>query len=109
NLSDWRIGGPRLNLPKLRQIGFSANRRLLEVERLSHDCLLAEDTFQKINGPVTVHGQRAAGLRFADPRTHALWHALILFRLLANGFRSADLRNHLAALSGRNPDTIGRG
>ena len=27
-------------------------------------------------------------------------HALVLFRLLANGFRCADLRNHLAALVG---------
>jgi hypothetical protein len=36
----------------LRQIGFRANRRLPQVERLSHDCILGEDTFQKINGPV---------------------------------------------------------
>jgi hypothetical protein len=109
NTYDFRIGKRLGNLPKLRDIGFAANRRLLEVERLSHDCILAEDTFQKINSPTARNGQRASGLRFADPRVHPLWHALILFRLLANGFRSADLRNHLAALSGRTPDTIRRG
>ncbi len=109
NTYDFAIGKRLGNLPKLREIGFAANRRLLEVERLSHDCILAEDTFQKINSPVEAAGQRASGLRFADPRVHALWHALILFRLLANGFRSAQLRDHLAALSGRAPDTIGRG
>ena len=33
----------------LRAIGFAANRKLLEVERLSHDCILSEDTFQAVN------------------------------------------------------------
>jgi hypothetical protein len=96
-------------LPKLVEIGFRANRRLLEVERLSFDCILAEETFQRINGPVERAGQRASGLRFADPPIHALWHALILFRLLPKGFRRADLRNHLADLSGRHPETLGPG
>jgi DNA-binding HxlR family transcriptional regulator len=90
----------------LREVGFQANRRLLEVERVSHDCILTEDTFQAINSPVTAGSQRASGLRFADPRVHALWHAIIVFRLLANGFRSTDLRHHLAALSGQNPEAI---
>ena len=47
--------------------------------------------------------QRASALRFADPRIHALWHAIIMFRQLAEGFRSADLRRHLAVLTGRDP------
>ena len=97
------------NLPKLREIGFAANRRLLEAERLSHDCILAEDSFRKINAPVEQNGQRASGLRFADPRIQFLWQAVILFRLQANGFRAADLRQHLAALSGRNPSDISQG
>ena len=109
NSYDFGIGKRLHNLPKLRQIGFAANRRLLEVERLSHDCILAEDTFQAINSPVAAGRQRASGLRFADPRVHALWHAIILFRQLAEGFRAADLRHHLAALSGRDPDAISQG
>ena len=80
NTYDFGIGKRLHNLPKLREIGFAANRRLLEVERLSHDCMLAEDTFQAINSPVTAGRQRASGLRFADPRVHSLLHALILFR-----------------------------
>ena len=109
NSYDFGIGKRLHNLPKLREIGFRANRRLLEVERLSYDCILAEETFQQINGPVERAGQRASGLRFADPRIHALWHALILFRLLPKGFRRADLRHHLADLSGRHPETLGQG
>ncbi len=109
NTYDFSIGKRLHNLPKLREIGFAANRRLLEVERLSHDCMLAEDAFQTINGPVGVGRQRASGLRFADPRVHSLWQAIILFRQLAEGFRSADLRHHLAALSGRDPASISQG
>src|SRR5258707_567598 len=109
NSYDFGIGKRLHNLPKLREIGFAANRRLLEVERLSHDCMLAEDTLQAIDSPVTAGRQRASGLRFADARVHALWHAIILFRQLAEGFRAADLRHHLAALSGRDPDAISQG
>jgi hypothetical protein len=109
NSYDFGVGKRLHNLPKLREIGFAANRRLLEVERLSHDCMLAEDTFRTINGPVAANRQRASGLRFADPRAHALLQALILFRQIAGGFRSADLRHHLAALSGRDPESLSQG
>src|SRR6266705_3566958 len=108
NTCDFGVGKRLANLPRLREIGFAANRRLLEIERISHDCMLAEDTVQTINSPVTAGRQRASGLRFAYPRVHSLWHALILFRLLQDGFRSADLRKHLAGLSGRLPEAIGQ-
>jgi hypothetical protein len=109
NTYDFGIGRRLHNLPKLREVGFAANRRLLKIEQLSHDCMLAEDTFQAINRPVEVGRQRASGLRFADVRVHALWRAIILFRQLAEGFRAADLRRHLAALSGRDPEAISQG
>lgn len=109
NTYDFRIGRRLHNLPRLRQIGFAANRRLIEVERLSHDCILSEDTFRAVDGPVAAGRQRASGLRFADPRAHALLHALTLFRQLAQGFRAADLRQHLAALSGNDSGSISPG
>jgi predicted MarR family transcription regulator len=34
---------------------------------------------------------------------------MILFRLQPDGFRAADLRQHLAALSGKNPGDISQG
>jgi hypothetical protein len=71
--------------------------------------MLAETTFQAIERPVNRDGQRISGLRFADPTVHNLWHALLLFRLLANGFRSADLRQNLADLQGRPALSFGRG
>jgi len=68
--------GPK-DLPELRQIDFANNRRLLEPERTSHDCIPAADTVLAINSPVIDGRQRALGLQFADPRTQPLWHALI--------------------------------
>jgi hypothetical protein len=109
NSYDFGVGKRLHNLAKLREIGFAANRRLIEVERLSHDCMLTDDTFRTINGPVAAGRQRASGLRFADPRAHALLQALILFRQIAQGFRSSDLRHHLAALSGRDPESLSQG
>ena len=109
NTYDFGVGKRLHNLPRLREIGFAANRRLIEVERMSHDCILGEDTFQAIHRPVAAGRQRASGLRFADQRVHALLHALILFRQLAQGFRAADLRRHLAALSGSDPASISQG
>jgi hypothetical protein len=109
NTYDFGIGKRLRNLPELRAIGFAANRRLIEVERLSHDCVLAEHTFQAITNPVAAGRQRASGLRFADARTRPLLETLILFRQLPDGFRSADLRHNLAALSARHPEAITQG
>jgi DNA-binding transcriptional ArsR family regulator len=109
NTYDFDIGKRLHNLPKLRPIGFAANRRVVELERLSHDCILSEDTLRAIDRPVTVGSQRASGLRFADPRVQSLLHALILFRQLPQGFRAGDLRQRLAALSGCDPTSISQG
>ena len=75
---DFAIGRALRNLPALREIGFAANRRLLHVESLSHDCLIGEDRLHAVTSPVRVDDQRAAGLRFGDRRVHALMHALCL-------------------------------
>ena len=43
------------------------------------------------------------------PASARCWQALILFRQLPDGFRSADLRHNLAALSARSPQAISHG
>jgi hypothetical protein len=100
---DFGIGKRLSNLPALRQIGFQANRRLLDVQRISQDCAVGEDAFHQINDPVEVEGQRASGLRFADVGVQALLSALLVFRLLPRGFSNRDLRNHWAPLLGKAP------
>jgi hypothetical protein len=100
---DFGIGKRLRNLPALRQVGFQANRRLLEIQRISQDCAVGEDAFRRINDPVDVEGQRASGLRFADAAVQALLSALVVFRLLPRGFSSSDLRDHWAPLLGKAP------
>src|SRR6266849_6229074 len=106
---DFAIGRALHNLPALREIGFAANRRLLRVESLSHDCLIGEDHIDAVTQPIVVNDQRAAGLRFGAPRVHALMHALCLFALAPTGFRHRELRDHIAQLQGRDPDTYSAG
>jgi hypothetical protein len=109
NTYDFYIGKNLRNLPALRRIGFQANRRLLQVQRISHHCILAEEAFQKINRPLQVASQRVSALRFADPQVQALWRALLLFQLLPTGFSNRHLRQHFASLLGQNPDTFSPG
>ena len=73
---NFGIGKRLSNLPALRRIGFDANRRLLDVQRISQDCALGEDAFRGVNEPVEVDGQRASALRFADVSVPALFSAL---------------------------------
>jgi hypothetical protein len=106
---DFDIGKRLSNLPALRRIGFQANRRLLDVQRISQDCALGEDAFHGVNDPIEVDGQRASGLRFADVAVQALLSALLVFRLLPRGFSNPDLRDHWAALLGKAPDDMSPG
>jgi hypothetical protein len=103
---DFRLGKRLVNLPALRQIGFQANRRLLDVQRISQDCALGEDAFRRVNEPVQVDGQRASALRFADAAVQALLSALLVFRLLPRGFSNRDLRDHWAPLLGEPPAAL---
>jgi hypothetical protein len=99
---DFGIGKGLSNLPALRQVGFTANRRLLDVQKISHDPADGAAAITAITAPViTATGTRTAGLRFTDERVQALLAALCAFRLLPNGFTNRDLRTHLAPLLGR--------
>jgi hypothetical protein len=103
---DFGIGKRLCNLPALRRIGFQANRRLVDVQRISQDCAVGEGAFKGINGPVEVDGQRASGLPFADVAVQALLSSLLVFRLLPRGFSNRDLRDHWAPLLGKSPDDM---
>ena len=104
NTRDFAIGRRLPNLPALREIGFAANRRLLDVEQISQDCQLGEAVFDQVTRPQVVDGQRASALSFGDPRVMALFQALCLFMLLPEGFRNATLRTHVAQLLGESPE-----
>ena len=109
NTRDFYIGKSLHNLPALRKIGFQANRRLLQTESITHDCMVAEQTFQQLNLPRVVEQQRASALRFADPMVQAIWNALLMFDLLPTGFCNRQLRSNLAVLLGQSEDQFPQG
>jgi len=97
---DFGIGKRLKNLPALREIGFRANRRLLDVQQVSQDCAIGEDAFRHVDQPIRVEGQRVPALRFSDARVQALLSVLLLFIFLPRGFSNGDLRGHLAPMLG---------
>lgn len=97
---DFGVGRRLKNLPELRRIGFAANRRVLEVERLSHDCQLGAVAFANLQKPAEVDGQHAAALPFGQERVQALLTVLVMFCLQPDGFRNRQLRPLLAQFLG---------
>jgi hypothetical protein len=107
---DFGLSKRLTNLPALRQIGFTANRRLLGVQRLSHDPIRGAQAFTQLTAPiVTDAGARIPGLRFGDVRVHALLQALLVHRLLPHGFTNRELRTLIAPLLGKTTEDITAG
>jgi hypothetical protein len=104
---DFGIGKRLDNLPALRAAGFAATRRLLDVQKLSHDPADGQAAIAQITSPlITPAGTRTAGMRLGDPRVHALLAALCVFRLLPRGFANRDLRPILAQILGVPAESI---
>lgn len=103
-INDPKDFGVRLdlsNLPFLQKIGREINRRLLDVQRVSHNCHLSQESVERVVQPtVTPDGQRAPGLRFGQTRTMALLAALTLFVHNTYGFRHHELLPQVADLLG---------
>ena len=101
NPNDFGVNKGLSNLPYLQKIGREINRRLLEVERVSHNSGLSGDSIQTVVQPtVTADGEKAPALKFGQPRVMALFVALTLFQHLIDGFHNRDLRQHVIALLG---------
>jgi hypothetical protein len=101
NPKDFDVNKGLSNLPYLQKIGREINRRLLEVERVSHNSGMSGDSIQRVVQPtVTADGEKAPALKFGQPRVMALLLALTLFQHLIDGFPNRDLRILVADLLG---------
>jgi hypothetical protein len=109
NAYDFGVGRRLCNLPALRQIGFGANRRILQLQKLTHDCSIGQQSFQQLQQPADIEGQRVSALRFGDPRVQALFAVLVIFSLQPQGFRNRELRPLLAQALGLDNQQITRG
>jgi hypothetical protein len=106
---DFGVGRLLKNLPELRRIGFAANRRLLEIEQISHDCALGDEAFQHLQRPRQLESQRASALRFGDANAQAVLNAVLMFVFVARGFTNKDLRQQFAILLGKRAEDISPG
>ena len=107
---DFGVARGLSHLPELKEIGFTASRRLLDVQRISHDPAEGAATVTALTQPViTPAGTRTAGMPITSARVQALLAALCVFRLLPNGFTNRDLRGYLAPLLGLNPEAMTSG
>ncbi|HVI78475.1 MAG TPA: hypothetical protein VM715_10000, partial [Candidatus Acidoferrum sp.] len=101
NPKDFGVNKGLSNLPYLQKIGREINRRLLEVERVSHNSGLSGDSIQRVVQPtVTDNGEKVPALKFGQPRVMALFLALTLFHHLIDGFHNRDLRALVVELLG---------
>jgi hypothetical protein len=98
---DFGVNKDLSQLPYLEQIGRQINRRLLDVQRVSHNCHLSQESVERVVLPtVTEDGQRAPGLRFGQLRVMALLAALTSFLAATQGFTHRSLRPQVADLQG---------
>src|SRR5215831_15962867 len=107
---DFGVAKGLSHLPELKEIGFTASRRLLGVQRISHDPADGAAALAALTQPVTSPaGTRTAGMPLTSSRVQALLAVLCVFRLLPNGFTNRDLRIHLAPLLGLTPEAMTSG
>ena len=107
---DFGVAKGLSHLPELKEIGFTASRRLLDVQQISHDPADGAAALAALTQPViSPAGTRTAGMPILSPRVQALLAALCVFRLLPNGFTNRDLRTCLAPLLGLEPGAMTSG
>ena len=107
---DFGVAKGLSHLPELKEIGFTASRRLLDVQRISHDPAEGATALAALTQPViSPAGTRTAGMPITSTRVQALLAALCVFRLLPHGFTNRDLRTCLAPLLGLTPEAMTSG
>jgi hypothetical protein len=108
--ADFGVAKGLSHLPELKEIGFTASRRLLDVQRISHDPAQGAAALTALTQPViSPAGTRTAGMALTSSRVQALLAVLCVFRLLPHGFTHRDLRTCLAPLLGLTAEAMTSG
>ncbi len=107
---DFRIGKELTNLAALAEVGYTANRRLLDAECISHDPATGADALDALTSPViSTTCTYIPGMRFTDHRVQALLSACCALALRPAGFTSRDLRHYLAPQLGKTAEDMTSG
>jgi hypothetical protein len=104
------IGKELTNLAALAEVGYSASRRLLDAETISHDPAAGAAALEILTSPViSTTCTRVPGMRFPGPRVQALLAACCALAIRPAGFTSRDLRHLLAPQLGKDPEDMSGG
>jgi hypothetical protein len=104
---DFGIGKELTNLAALAEVGYAANRRLLDAECISRDPADGAAALEALTSPViSTTCTRIPGMRFPHPRVQALLGACCILALRPAGFTSRDLRHLLAPQLGKAPQDM---
>ena len=104
---DLGIGKELTNLAAMAKAGYTASRRLLDAECISHDPAAGTAALETLTNPViSTTCTRVPGMRFPDPRVQALLAACCALALRPAGFTSRDLRHLLAPQLGKDPEDM---
>ncbi len=100
---DFKIGKELTNLAALAEVGYTANRRLLDAECISHDPAAGAAALDALTSPVVSPAcTYIPGMRFTSHRVQALLSACCALALRPAGFTSRDLRHYLAPQLAKN-------
>jgi hypothetical protein len=97
NTQDFGIPRGLKNFPRLVEMGYHFNERLLEQEQISQDCFLSLQEMRKLGQSSRMEdGQRASALRFADPRLMAVLEVLACHAYIPKEIGNRSLRGAVA-------------
>ena len=104
NANDFRVGKRLCNFDRLRLIGRNVNHRLLSLECVAQNCVVASQTAPRVVLPtVDEDPHRAPALRWGDPRVMALFSAICGFAAAPEGLTNRSLRERVAMLYDAGP------
>jgi hypothetical protein len=107
---DFGTGKELTNLAALAEAGYSASRRLLDAETISHDPAAGAAAPEILTSPViSTTCTRVPGMRFPGPRVQALLAACCALAIRPAGFTSRGLRHLLAPQLGKDPGDMSGG
>lgn len=93
NTQDFGIQRSLQHFPRLVELGYHFNDRLLEQEQISQDCFLSLQEMRQLGqSSLLADGQRASALRFADPRRMAVLEVLACHAYIPKEIGNRSLR-----------------
>jgi len=104
NMADFGFNKGLQNWADIVTFGYQCNDRLLAQLQLSQDCFVPLTEVRQLGQPTRLdNGQRAAALRFGDPRVMALMAALARHAHIISEMTNKSLRETVAQLMGVDP------